>query len=187
MLSESTVSVSEGGSNATYTVVLDADPITPLNVNLANGGSSEVTTSTSSLGFTTADWDTEQRVTVTAVDDGEVEALSEVTITHSVVIPNGTYTWTGAFSPSASLTARVYDNDEAGVLLSVSTLYVDEGDFAVYTVKLMGSPSEDVQVRSEGRAKSVCRVHEPIPQPSCLFVFLWDLEKRPCIPAAGSV
>ena len=157
MLSESTVSVSEGGSNATYTVVLDADPITPLNVNLANGASSEISLSTGSLAFTTADWDTEQAVTVTAVDDGEVEALSEVTITHSVVIPNGTYTWTGAISPSASLTARVYDNDEAGILISASTLYVDEGDFSVYTVKLMGSPSENVQV---GQTAKEC-LHEP--------------------------
>lgn len=147
MLSESTVSVSEGGPNTTYTVVLDSDPVTPLNVNLANGGSSEISVTPTQLGFTTADWDTEQKVTVTALDDGDVEGLSEVTITHSVGVPNSTYSWTGAFSPSSDLTARVYDNDEAGILISASTLYVDEGGIGTYTVKLMGSPSQNVEVR----------------------------------------
>lgn len=146
VLSESTVSVAEGGTDATYTVKLDADPTTPIKVDIANGGSSDASVSTALLTFTTADWDDEQTVTVTAVEDGGVESVEEVIITHSVDIDDTDFVWGGSFSPSADLLARVYDNDEAGILVSSSSLYVDEGSIATYTVELMGSPSQNVEV-----------------------------------------
>lgn len=128
-------------------MVLDADPFTAFGVNLDNGAATEVSVSPTSLTFTSGDWFTEQTVTVTAVDDGEVEGLSEETIMHSVDIANASYSWTGAFSPSENLTVRVYDNDEAGILISASTVYLDEGGDGTYTVELMGSPSTNVEAR----------------------------------------
>lgn len=128
-------------------MVLDTDPLTALSVDLFSGAATEVSVSPTSLDFTSADWDTEQTVTVAAIDDGEVESLSEVTITHSVDIADASYTWTGVFSPSENLTVRVYDNDEAGILISASTVYLDEGGDGTYTVQLMGSPSADVEAR----------------------------------------
>lgn len=144
VISGSAVSVAEGGADTTYTVVLNADPGTTLNVDISSA-SSEISLSKSQLVFQSSDWSTEQTVTVSAVDDGEVESLIEVDITHSVDIPIGS-AWNGAFYPDASLTARVYDNDVAGVLVSTSTLYVDEAGSGTYDVKLMGSPSQDVEV-----------------------------------------
>lgn len=146
VLSESTISVAEDGTYGTYTIVLDADPNTTLNVDLLNHATSEMSASATSLEFTSANWDTAQTVTVTAVDDDKAEALTELAITHSVDIPDADYVWTGAFSPSENVTVRVYDNDEAGILVSASTVYVDEGNIATYTVELMGSPSENVEV-----------------------------------------
>lgn len=154
------MSVAEGGTDGTYTVYLDADPGTTFNVDLATA-SSEITISESQLVFTDLDYGTAQPVTVSAVDDSEVESLEEVIITHSVDIP-GNFVWDGAFSPSgADLTARVYDNDEAGILVSSSTLYIDEDGSTTYDVKLMGSPSQDVTVRAADstlctRAEWVC-------------------------------
>lgn len=139
------MSVAEGGVDATYTVVLSEDPGTTVNVEISTA-SFEVTLSQTQLVFLTSDWSTAQSVTVSAVEDGDVESLVEVGVTHSVVIPNGSG-WEGAFSPSgASLTVRVYDNDEAGVVISVSTLYVDEAGSETYDVKLMGTPFQDVEV-----------------------------------------
>lgn len=141
------MSVSEGGVEATYTVVLSSDPGTTFNIGITTA-SSEISISESQLVFTSADWGTAQPVTVSAVDDGEVESLEDVIITHSVDIP-GSFIWDGTFSPSsADLTARVYDNDEAGILVSSSTLYIDEAGSTTYDVKLMGSPSQDVEVRA---------------------------------------
>lgn len=147
VLSESAVSVAEGGADATYTVILSEDPGTTVNVDISTA-SSEITTSKNQLVFLTSNWSTAQPVTVSAVEDEDVESLVEVFVTHSVVIPNGS-AWEGVFSPSgANLTARVYDNDEAGVVLSASTLYVDEAGSETYDVKLMGTPLRDVEVCS---------------------------------------
>ena len=146
ILSKSMISLAEDGANGIYTVVLDAAPGTTLNVNIASSSSSEILLSDTSLEFTDANWDTGQTVTVSAIDDREVESLTGVDITHTVDIPNG-YSWTGAFSPSSVLTAWVYDNDEAGILISASTVYVNENGYTTYTVGLMGRPSADAVVR----------------------------------------
>lgn len=99
------------------------------------------------MDFNTTNWDQEQTATITAVDDGDVEGLVASFVSHAVTIANATYEWGGVFSPSENLTVRVYDDDQAGVILSLLTLYVMEGDVATYTVRLMGSPSANVEVR----------------------------------------
>lgn len=146
VLSESTISAAENGAEAVYTVALNSDPGTTLQVDIGNGNSAEISTSVTSLEFTSANWNTAQAVTVTALDDGEVEDLTVLTLTHSVIFPLGDGEWTGTFFPSEDLSVRVYDNDEAGILISASTVYVDEGSTGTYNIKLMGSPSEDVKV-----------------------------------------
>lgn len=148
VLSESAVSVSEGGTGATYTVVLNADPGTPVNVDISTASSEISLSGPQQLVFLPADWNTAQPVTVSAVDDDVVESLVEVAVTHSVEILDTDFVWNGTYSPSgANLNVRVYDNDEAGVLVSASTLYMDEGGpGGTYNVKLMGKPSQDVNV-----------------------------------------
>lgn len=145
VLSESSVSVAEGGVEAVYAVILDADPGTEVTINLV-AGSGALTATPPSLSFTTLTWSTSQSVTVAAVDDDVVDGLTEVDVTHSVVIADSGYVWTGVFTPSETVIARVYDDDTAGVLLSLSALYVDEDSIATYTVALMGSPSDNVEV-----------------------------------------
>lgn len=143
VLSESSISVAEGGVDAEYTVVLDGEPVATTTVDLAVG-SSDITAIPTSLSFTSSTWNVPQTVTVAAVDDDGVEDLEEVSVTHSVTVASGT--WTGTFSLSENVTVRVYDDDTAGVLLSASALYVDEGSTATYTIALMGSSSDNVAV-----------------------------------------
>lgn len=145
--SASTVSVSEGGTGAVYTIALSQDPSTTLNVAISTT-SARISLSTSSLVFDTSNWDTAQSVSISAVDDSAVESLVEVTVLHEVTAVSPSI-WDGEFSPPSAenLAVRVYDNDDAGILLSASTLYVDEGGTGTYTVKLLGSPSQDVTVR----------------------------------------
>ncbi len=141
--SASTMSVSEGGT-AVYTIVLSQDPEATLGLSISTA-SGRITLSPSSLSFDNSNWDTAQSVTITAVENTAVETLVEVTVSHAV----DNSEWVGVFSPPSaeSLTVRVYDNDDAGILLSASTLYVDEGGTGTYTVKLLGSPSQAVTVR----------------------------------------
>lgn len=83
-----------------------------------------------------------------------MEALEEFVVSHSATVASGS--WTGAFSLSEDVTVRVYDDDTAGVLLSASALYVDEDTTTTYTIELMGSPSDNVEVRFAFRR---CRTH----------------------------
>ena len=147
IISESAVSVSEGGAGATYTVYLDTEPDAQVNVDISTA-SSEINISPNQLVFQIGDYSVPQTVTVSAVDDDVAESLVEVAVTHLAVAPDtANFEWNGVYIPDANLDVRVYDNDEAGVLVSTSTLYVDEGNTASYAVRLMGRPSQDVTVR----------------------------------------
>ena len=66
----------EAGGSSTFTVVLDAKPSSNVTVSLTGNDTTEGSLSTSSLTFTTANWNTPQTVTVTGVnddiDDGDI-------------------------------------------------------------------------------------------------------------------
>ena len=87
-VSQSTLSVVEG-LTGTFTVVLDKAPSGNVKVRVAES-SAEVSLSGQSgdntdLTFTTANWNTPQTVTVTAVDDADPENAESVTLTLTTV------------------------------------------------------------------------------------------------------
>ena len=104
-LSESAGStdVAEGGATDTYDVVLDAAPFSTVTITMS--ADAQVTTSPSTLTFTTSDWSAAQTVTVTAVDDIVAEGAHTGTITHSAA--GGGYD--GVSIPN--VVANVTDND----------------------------------------------------------------------------
>jgi hypothetical protein len=61
----------ESGGTATFTVVLQSQPTADVIVPFRSSYSAEGTVSPASLTFTPLDWDAEQLVTVTGVDDGD--------------------------------------------------------------------------------------------------------------------
>ena len=94
------------GSNAKYTVVLDAQPSANVTISLsfASGSDEDITVDKTSLTFTTDNWDAAQEVTVSAAEDDD--ALNSVaTIEHTAA--GGGY---GGVTVS-SVTATEADND----------------------------------------------------------------------------
>ena len=71
---EGSTGVDESGDTDTFSVVLDAQPSSDVVLTIASSDTGEVTV-TSTLTFTSANWDTAQNVTVTGVDDDLVEEL----------------------------------------------------------------------------------------------------------------
>ena len=129
------------GSNAKYTVALDARPSADvtISVSLAAGSDEDITVDKTSLTFTTDNWDAAQEITVLAEEDDD--ALNGVaTIEHSV--SGADY---GNVSVS-SVTATEADNDTAGVTVTPTALTVTEGSNAKYTVVLDTQPSDDVTI-----------------------------------------
>ncbi len=65
------LTVSEDGTTATFTVVLDSPPSANVQIAVSSGDSSEGVVDSSYLLFTQENWDTPQSVTVSGVDDVE--------------------------------------------------------------------------------------------------------------------
>ena len=71
-LADQTVSattVNESGTTDTFTVVLDAQPVSDVVLTVVSGDTGEATVTPASLTFTNGDWAAPQGVTVTGVDD----------------------------------------------------------------------------------------------------------------------
>ena len=137
-ISESTLSVSEYGMN-TYTIVLMSAPggggnatVTPMS------GDPTIATVSDALTFTADNWDDEQTVTVSGVEDPDPN--DETTnITHTV---SGYDTITTADPVAVTVT----DPDTVGVMLSTNTVTLTESTTGFYTVELDTEPSGNVTI-----------------------------------------
>ncbi|MDE2730161.1 MAG: hypothetical protein OXI38_02045, partial [Bacteroidota bacterium] len=135
------VSAVDEGDDESYTVKLATQPTATVTVAITSSNT-DVTTSPTSLTFTTADYNTPQTVMVSADEDDDAD---NGTATHTA--SGGDYA-----SETASLALTVDDDEMAGIMLSVSTLGVDEGDDESYTVKLATQPTATVTVAITGHA-----------------------------------
>ena len=97
------------------------------------------------LTFTTANWNTPQTVTVTAVDDSTAESAELVTLTLTTVDAD-TVAEYDSVNPD-DVVVTIPANDAVGVTVSQSTLSVVEGSTGTFTVVLDKAPSGDVKVR----------------------------------------
>ncbi|MCY4157318.1 MAG: spondin domain-containing protein, partial [Gammaproteobacteria bacterium] len=136
-VSEASLMLDEGGS-ASYTVALDTEPSGPVTVAIAAPDGAGVELSPSSLVFDADDWDTPQRVTVSALEDDDLADESGI-LSHSA--SGGGYD-----GVSAEVSVAVSDDDMASLAVSESSLALDEGGSATYTVALGARPSGDVTV-----------------------------------------
>ena len=82
IVSKDTLSVAEGGTSEIFTVSLAARPVGDVVIDVSSDDASEATVSPARLAFTPSDWNVPQSVTVTGVDDPEVDGpqASEVTL-----------------------------------------------------------------------------------------------------------
>ena len=129
------------GSNAKYTVVLNAQPSADVTISLsfASGSDEDITVDKTSLAFTPDNWNAAQEVTVSAEEDTDT-ANGTATIDH--MVSGGGY---GGVTVS-SVAATEADNDAAGVTVTPTALTVPEGFNAKYTVALDAQPSADVTI-----------------------------------------
>ena len=149
VLSANALSVGEGNtSGETYTVELATQPSASVTVTVSGHAGSDVSLDKTSLTFTTSNWNTAQTVTVKAAGDADA-ADDVVTLTHTGT--GGDYA-----GLTAALEVTVDDDETAAIVLSASSLAVDEGDTSgeTYTVKLSHVPTASVTVTVSGHASS---------------------------------
>ena len=138
--------VDESGDTDTFTVVLDAQPTSDVLITLETSDAGEATV-TSSLTFTSANWDTPQVVTVTGVDDDIIDGTINSTITASIVDAASDDDFDAV--ADQTVTASTTDDDVAGftiVELDGSTEVDESGDTDTFTVVLDAQPTSDVVI-----------------------------------------
>jgi hypothetical protein len=142
IINPTTVNVTEGGATAQYSVVLKSQPADTVFVQL--DPSNQVTVNDDVLEFTTANWNTPQNVTVTAVNDAIDEGPHNGTVAHTATSADPLYNGISI----ASVTANITDNDTAGVEVSTTAIEVTEGAPAgvEYTVVLKSQPTANVTI-----------------------------------------
>ncbi len=135
------VTVTEGGSAVTYTGRLASQPSANVTVRL-DTDITQVSLSTDEWTFTPVNWDQEQSVTVTAIDDMVDEVLLNIAIEHEILSSDVIYQFLG----SQKLPLVIHDDDVAGITLTPPTLLEtsETGSTASFNVVLNSQPTADV-------------------------------------------
>jgi len=141
---------------ATYDIRLNAEPTGPVTVTLASDPLIGVSPTT--LNFNTQNWNRDQRVTVSRVDDMiDQDDQRMTTVTH-------TFDGGGYDDVTATVTVTVLDNNDfAGVLLSTAELTVaEDGGTETYTVLLNSAPTGTVTIAPTSSDTDVATVSGPL-------------------------
>ena len=133
---DGSTTVTEAGDTDTFTVVLDAQPDSDVVLSITSSDTGEATV-TSTLTFTSANWDTAQVVTVTGVDDDLIDGTITSTTTISVDDANSDDNFDAVADQTVSVSTT--DDDVAGFTVSEpdgSTTVTEAGDTDTFTVVL---------------------------------------------------
>ncbi len=135
---------SESGTTATTSIVLDTQPTANVIIGI-NINNSEVTVSSSSLTFTTSNWNIPQIVTITGINDGIIDGNTVHTITTNAATSADTdYNTLNA----ADITATNTDVNFIGITVSPTSDLVttEAGGTATSSIVLNSQPSDDVVI-----------------------------------------
>ncbi len=138
--------VAEGGATDNYTLVLTSQPTA--NVSIALTGT-QVTATPTPLVFTSANWNLPQEVTVTAIDDAQIEGNHTGSVSSTVTSADSNY----SSAILAAVPVAIVDNDSAGVSITQSggsTAVTEGGATDNYTVLLTSQPVGDVVITPSG-------------------------------------
>ncbi len=133
----------EGGGKATFTVRLATKPTANVVIPLQSSNPLEGTV-TSSLTFTALNWNKAQTVTITGVNDSQIDGPQTYQVTFQPAQSSDS-AYNGKTATPVSVTNT--DNDVAGVSITPKTgLSVNEGASKDVSFKLTAQPTSDVTV-----------------------------------------
>lgn len=167
--------IDEGGTGATYSVVLKSKPVSDVAINVVTKpGTTDLVFSPTSVTFTPANWSTPQSVTVTAPRDFMVNDplydLRVVYATNSAAIsntdpnyqPGAVQFYVGTSIGDGTVETTIRDVDHASLAFTEvsGTQYVIEGQTTdTYTVALTSKPSSNVTLTSSSDTEATSSAH----------------------------
>lgn len=140
-----TTVVNESGTMDTFTVVLDAQPLTDVVITVDGTDATEATVGPATLTFTTLNWNVPQTVTVTGVDDfiDDGDQASEVFLAVDSFNSDDVF---DLLSPQ-SVSVTTIDDDEVNFAVTVTgldTTVSEAGSSDTFSVRLLAQPVSDV-------------------------------------------
>jgi len=123
---------SEWGSTATFTVRLNSQPTADVSVGVSSSDTGEITISPISLTFTSTDWDTDQTVTVTGINDSVADGDQNVTAALAPATSSD-LNYENLNPNDASVTN--IDNDripDTGQTTSYTTTFGEDSDYSIH-------------------------------------------------------
>lgn len=136
---DSTSAILNEGQYITRTFKLKSQPTSDVTLNISSNNSSRISISKSSLTFTASNWDTEQSVKFTAIDDsiddGDVTVSVTIKSTSADIYYNNL---------SSGFAITVKDNDTSGIIADTISATITEGKHITRSFKLKSQPTSNV-------------------------------------------
>ena len=129
------------GVRDVYEVVLTSQPAYDVSIVIVHSGDADIGVDDQELAFSDTDWDTPQRVSVSAVQDDDA---TDDTATFSHAVSSGDADYNGIAVSKVAVTAT--DDETAGVSITPAHLTIAEAGSDSYEVVLNSRPSQDVTV-----------------------------------------
>jgi large repetitive protein len=133
------ITTTEAGGTASFKVVLNTRPTTPVTLTLSSGDTSEGIAGPATLVFDSLNWNISQTVMITGQDD----ALSDGDIAYAINFNPATSpdpNYNGRTPTPASLNLTNLDDDTPGLILTPLTLSITEGLSGTYQIRLSSQP-----------------------------------------------
>ena len=139
LVSKTALTVTEGDTEVTYTVVLESEPTAAVTIEVTGHAGTDLTVSPTRLTVTAMDWAVAQTVAVSAAEDDDALADPEVVLSHAV--NGGDY----ADETADGVTVTVLEND-ASTLAIVDAQGLEDVGTLSFVVSLSTASSEAVTV-----------------------------------------
>lgn len=127
------------GQSITRTFRLKSQPTSNVTLNISSNNSSRISISKSSLMFTASNWNIDQSVKFTAIDN----SIDDGDVTVSVTIKS-TSSDINYDSLSSGFAITVKDNDVSGIIADTTKATINEGQHITRSFKLKSQPTSNV-------------------------------------------
>lgn len=135
---DSTSVILDEGQSTTRTFRLKSQPVSNVTLNINSNNSSRLSISKSSLTFTASNWNIDQSVTFTSIDnsiaDGDVTVSVTIKSTSSDINYNNL---------SSGFAITIKDNDASGIIADTTPVTITEGQYITRTFKLKSQPKSN--------------------------------------------
>ena len=128
------------GSSATFNVVLNVEPTSPVFIDFESSDPAAGITDYSRISFDAGNWESPRVITVTGIED--MDLRSEALIITASVAATSDPEFVGLSAQDVSVS--IADDDTAGLVVSPQSLSVDENSSEIFDVRLSHEPLSDV-------------------------------------------